>query len=356
MNENPVLKLPGFRVPESNVFLMTRFRETPQHKDISDAVEEAVEAFGLKFLRADNDNLRDFLLWDKVQHCMEASHFGVAIFEGIDETDLNPNVSLELGYMMALKRECMLLKEQRLKELPADLCGHLYKKFDSYNIRPTVFGQIADWLKPIGVRKRGGEKLVVFVSYGGQDRCAIAKAITNHLLIENKSILNVRIESRGAESPSEPTAAQTAIDLVQKKLGRDWLGDHRPRRAGVAFLFEANLILATDREVLSKLLTSSLRYPGTDEDRRLVREEIGRKSHLLSKFFGGPEEDLEDPYPDHGDAKSRQEYQKCVDDLYQRISRGFSALTEFLERDDPPKTKLRSVSFGDRHLVGTSML
>jgi hypothetical protein len=54
MDENPVLRLPSFKVPESNVFLMTRFRNTPYHQAISEAVTEAVHAYGLELVRADN--------------------------------------------------------------------------------------------------------------------------------------------------------------------------------------------------------------------------------------------------------------------------------------------------------------
>src|SRR5260370_22580816 len=153
MEENPVLKLPSFIVPESNVFLMTRFRNTSYHQAISDAVAHAVRAFGLEFVRADDPHIAESILWRKVQFCMEACHFGVAVFEDIDEADFNPNVSLELGYMLARNRDVVLLKERRLKRLPTDLYGHLYREFDSFNIRPTVLGQIADWFKSNDVRK-----------------------------------------------------------------------------------------------------------------------------------------------------------------------------------------------------------
>jgi protein-tyrosine-phosphatase len=355
VNENPLLRMKPFIVPESNVFLMTRFRQTGYHEAISDAVAEGVRAFGLEFVRADDPNIPGTTLWNKIKSCIEACHYGVAIFEDIDEKDFNPNVSLELGYMMALKREYLLLKEQRLEKLPADLCGHLYKEFDSFRIRPTVLGQIAGWLKSIGVRKRDQEKLVVFVSYGGQDRCAIAKAITNHLLQEDKCTLNFRIESRSAFNPSGSTAAKAGIEVVQKQLKKDWLGGHRPRRAGAAFLFEADLILATDGDVLSKLSQSFENYPGTPKDQYLVRDEIQEKLHLLSEFFGGTGE-IKDPFPDRGDEKSKLEYEKCFEALHNLLSGGLSALTKFLERDDPPKAKLRTVSFGDRLLLGTCRL
>ncbi|HEV2961456.1 MAG TPA: hypothetical protein VG649_06485 [Candidatus Angelobacter sp.] len=355
MSENPVLELTEFRVPESNVFLMTRFRKTLHHEAVSDAVAEAVRAFGLEFIRADKLNISETLLWRRIQFCMEACYFGVAIFEAIDEQDFSPNISLELGYMMGLKRHCLLLKEHNVNMLPTDLCGHEYKRFDSSNIRPTVLGEVSEWLKQVKVRKddHDRQKVVVFVSYGGQDRCAIAKVITIHLLRQNGFTLNSRIESRAAFGPSGSAAAKTAIKVVQGKLGEDLLSAHRPRRAGVAFLFEADLILATDREVLAKILASYKSYPGTDADRELVHEEIKHKSSLLSQFFGGTDEDITDPYPDQEDAHSLQKYENCFDDLFGRISTGFSKLMAFLERDLPPKNRLRTVSFGDRYLIGT---
>lgn len=144
MIDNPVLKVGSFKVPDSNVFLMTRFRNEDYHNDISNAVTDAVRAFGLELVRADNRDITADSLWHKVQFCMEACHFGVAVFEDIDDRYFNPNVSLELGYMRALKREFLILKEKRLQKLPSDLCGDLYKEFDVFKIRPTILGQIAD--------------------------------------------------------------------------------------------------------------------------------------------------------------------------------------------------------------------
>jgi protein-tyrosine-phosphatase len=352
MIENPVFKLTSFRVPESNVFFMTRFRKTDYHQAISDAVAEAVRAFGLELVRADDPNLAGAVLWTKVQFCMEACHFGVAVFEDIDEGDLNPNVSLELGYMMARERTFLLLKERRLPKLPTDLCGHLYKEFDSFDIRPTVLGRVAEWLKPTGARKLDNEKLVIVASYGGTDRCAIAKAISDHLLDQNQFPPDYRIASRAAFNISGAAAAKSGIEVVQQRLGKDLLGNHRPRRAGVALLFEADLILATDTQVLSKLRESSRSYPGSDVDKALVRDEIHEKTYLLSEFFGR-HGDIEDPYPDRQDTESKRKYEKCFDDLYVLISGGLPRLIDFLERDRPSTAKLRTVNFGDHRLYGT---
>jgi hypothetical protein len=208
MPENCVLRIQQFQVPESNLFLMTRFRGTQYHSAISEAVNDAVSAFGLEFLIASDPNLDERVLWNRVLACMEACRFGIAVFEEIDEA-LSPNVTLELGYMMALGRKCLMLKEKRMPELSADLRGFLCGEFDAHNIRDEILGRVAVWLKQIGVRRRDHEKLIVFVSYGGQDRCAIARAITHHLLAADGCALDVRIESRSAWTPTGPGAAKS---------------------------------------------------------------------------------------------------------------------------------------------------
>ena len=57
----------------------------------------------------------------------------------IDEHEFSPNIAFELGYMRALNRQCVILKETRLKSLPSDLCAEAYKEFDCMNISDTIF-------------------------------------------------------------------------------------------------------------------------------------------------------------------------------------------------------------------------
>lgn len=344
MPTNPALS--QYKVRESNVFFMTRFRDTEYHEEISRSVREAIRAFGLEFLRADDRNFTAPTLWDMVQACMDAASLGIAVFESIDEADFNPNVSLELGYMMALQRQCLLLKERKLKSLPTDLCGHLYKEFDSRSIAPTILGRIADWLKEIGVRKRDDERLVVFVSTGGTCRCAMAKAVTRYLLEKTKEGNRIRVESRAAVAPSHAGATEAAQIAVRDKLGVDLLGNHRPRRAGVAFLYEADLILATDQRQLERVRSAFEAYPGSPSEKETVRIEIARKSHLITEFFGGTG-DIDDPWPDDGTPAAHGRYKQSMDSIYDLIVNRLSALTSFVSTASPAPP----VSFGDRSLL-----
>lgn len=309
---NPILD--RLKVSDSNVFFMARFRATEYHQEISDAVEHLLESYGLEFVRADDPNWATETLWDRVRFCIEASRSGIAVFETIDETDINPNVSLELGYMMALGRPCLLLKEKRLKALPSDLCGHLYKEFDSRDISRSVGIRVQEWLQEIGFRKRAGEKLIVFVSIGGTCRCAIAKAVTRRILEQRKEAAHIRIESRSIQRPDRASATKSGRLAVKSVLGEDLLADHRPRNAGVAFLCEADLILAMDTYVLDEIRNTHLECRGTADDQSAVQREIAAKSFLVTEFLGS-KGNITDPYPDHEDPDSLQNYQKCVRDL-----------------------------------------
>lgn len=131
--------------PEKNVFIMMRFRETDQFREIHEALRSTLGLRHFDGIRADD---RDYTgdLWTNVQLCMTGCTYGIAVFEDIDERDFNPNVSLELGYMIAKGKRCLLLKEQRLTVLPADIIHRLYKPFDSYKISDTVRDQVLRWI------------------------------------------------------------------------------------------------------------------------------------------------------------------------------------------------------------------
>ena len=337
---NPVLE--RYKAPESNVFLMTRFRDAEYHQEISSAIQYAVKAFGLDFVRADDPNWPGPVLWERVQNCLDACHYGIAVFEAIDETGFNPNIAFELGYMRALKRECLLLKEKRLKSLPTDLCGDVYKEFDSMNISYTILSQMTDWLKEIGARKRDHERLVVFVSTGGTCRCAIAKAIVTKLLKGTKDWPRIRVESRAMHGPTLRTATREGISAVKNTLGEDMLSNHRARKVGVGFLFEADLILAMSERVRDDLLNIHLEYQGDARDREVVAEEIHRKTCLVTNFFKSSG-DIDDPY-----GKGLPAYEECVNNLCKIIMPQINCLTGYLLAPNPPMK--RTVAFGGRQL------
>lgn len=130
---------------EKNVFVIMRFSDTAQMKQIYEAIAGALRERGMSAIRAD---ARDYTgeLWSNIEVYLTGCKYGIAVFEDIDVRSFNPNVALELGYMMARKKRCLLLKEVRLPALPVDVVHRLYKPFDSYAIADTVKRQVRTWV------------------------------------------------------------------------------------------------------------------------------------------------------------------------------------------------------------------
>lgn len=136
--------------PECSVFLMMRFRPGPQYQEIHMAIRDELAHYGLKVLRADD---KDYTgdLWENVALHMLGCRYGIAVFEEIDQREFNPNVALELGFMMALNKRCLLLKDQRMPRMPTDIVGKLYREFDTYKISDTIKASIRRWATDLGL-------------------------------------------------------------------------------------------------------------------------------------------------------------------------------------------------------------
>jgi len=131
--------------PERNVFVMMRFSSSPQLNEAHEAIKDALSDRGFHAVRADD---RDYTgeLWSNIEVYMTCCDFGIAIFEDFERRDFNPNVSLELGYMLGRRKRCLILKENHLPDLPADVVHRLYKPFDMFDIRPSVTREVERWV------------------------------------------------------------------------------------------------------------------------------------------------------------------------------------------------------------------
>jgi len=131
--------------PERTVFVMMPFKGSGYLDQAFEGVRSAADLYGLEVLRADDRAYSD-QLWPNVETYLVGCRYGVAIFEDLDAREFKPNVSLELGYMLGLRKRCLLLKEKRLPKLPADIVGHLYKPWDAFDAETTVAREVDRWL------------------------------------------------------------------------------------------------------------------------------------------------------------------------------------------------------------------
>lgn len=131
---------------EKSVFVMMRYRNEVRFKLVEQYLREQFLKNGLRvFLARDRQIVDD--LWDNICIYMRACKYGVAVFEQALERDFNPNVSLELGFMLSRGRRVLLLKEKSLNALPTDVVGKLYQEFDigdPESIRHIVDKWVAD--------------------------------------------------------------------------------------------------------------------------------------------------------------------------------------------------------------------
>lgn len=132
--------------PARNAFVMMRFIASLQMKEIYQTIREVSAAYGFHGVRADD---RDYTgeLWSNIQVYMTCCQYGIAVFEDIEQRDFNPNVSLELGYMLGKGKRSLILKERRLPNLPADVVHRLYKPFDMFDIGNSISREVSRWIE-----------------------------------------------------------------------------------------------------------------------------------------------------------------------------------------------------------------
>ena len=131
---------------EKNVFVMMRFIASPQLDEVYASIKSSLKERGFDAVRADD---RDYTgeLWSNVEVHLTGSKYGIAVFEDFAGVrDFNPNVSLELGYMVGRRKRVLILKEQSLPALPADVVHRLYKPFEMFNLSTSVSREVARWI------------------------------------------------------------------------------------------------------------------------------------------------------------------------------------------------------------------
>lgn len=131
-------------------FLVMRFVSGKAFGEIVTAIQETAVKHGIAIIRADEHEFHADL-WGNVRTFLHGCSFGVAVYERIEQEEPNANVGLEIGYLLAMNKPVLLLKERTVKTLQADLMGRLYKEFDEHDPAGTIPEQLERWLTDNGV-------------------------------------------------------------------------------------------------------------------------------------------------------------------------------------------------------------
>jgi hypothetical protein len=138
--------------PDSSrlAFVMMQFVQSNAHTAILGGIRKASDPFHFIALRADDKQYHDNLLFNILTY-IYGCRFGIAVFERIESETINPNVSLEVGYLLGLDKPVCFLKDHTLKTLQTDLIGQLYKQFDTQNCESTIPAVLWKWMEDKGI-------------------------------------------------------------------------------------------------------------------------------------------------------------------------------------------------------------
>lgn len=303
---------------ERRAFVMMSFTG-PQSPAIIDSIRKALKTYGVRALRADEHQYAD-QLWSNTEIYLQACDYAIAV---LDEP-MSHSVSLEIGYLRALKRPTLILKSGAVSALPPDLAGSTYQAFDVARADETITPAVHDWLRNIGLRKARNEKLVTFVSYGGTCRCAIASVVLREELKRRELPYPIRTMSIALEAGHSNAATPTAREVVKHAYGRDLLMEHRVTRIAQGWVEDADLILTMDPKYNKKI-----------EDRFAAALSVGpgAKLHFFSDFFGSPDL-IANPWHDLGKPHALESYRTCLQKIQTIVEEKGFHVVEWLNRSD----------------------
>ena len=172
---------------DRTAFLIMSFNEKPIYKEITRELKKICESNRIILLRADDKEYHHDLFLN-LQTYMHGCGIGFAVLDRIKSDDVNPNVSFEIGYMMSMFKPVLLLVDESIDGLQADLTGKLYKKFDSYNLS-SLKEPTEKWLKDYGL---------CFSCY----ECAVTLDLKLEALVANRETLDNSIEDILIHAPN----------------------------------------------------------------------------------------------------------------------------------------------------------
>lgn len=136
--------------PKKLGFLVMRFTAAKPFSNIVEVIKKTGKEHGLVIVRADEHEFHGDL-WGNVRTHLHGCGFGIAVYERIESNEPNANVGLEVGYLMAMNKPVLLLKDKTVPALQADLAGKLYKNFDPHDPAGTIPEQMTKWLVDNGI-------------------------------------------------------------------------------------------------------------------------------------------------------------------------------------------------------------
>ncbi len=133
---------------DQNVFVMIRYAD--QTSKLLESVKQSINNFDVGGRKMNPIVAKENKISDDLYNpiaCLLCCRYGVAVFDSVSaKPKFNPNVAYELGMMHFLKRECLILKDTKIKSMPSDI---LHKIYEPFKTLPEAEKSIDNWLRGI---------------------------------------------------------------------------------------------------------------------------------------------------------------------------------------------------------------
>lgn len=126
------------------IFVIMPFRE--ELNKVYEIIKDIFASKGYLAIRADEKEFTNDL-WENVRVYLECCNVAVAVFDKNDQDNFNPNIAIEVGYMLSKGNKVCLLKDKKLPKLPSDLISKMYKEYDSDDVEGTLPEQLGLWIR-----------------------------------------------------------------------------------------------------------------------------------------------------------------------------------------------------------------
>ena len=137
--------------PSKTVFIMMKFQNGDSEKNeklqnLYDTIQLELIKYRLDAVRADEKNysMTDYI-WDNLKVYLNGCNYGMAILENLYSDEINPNVAMEYGYMLAKDKKVLLLKEKSFTNIRADILGKIWDGFE-FDDMESVKKAIQKWM------------------------------------------------------------------------------------------------------------------------------------------------------------------------------------------------------------------
>lgn len=131
---------------KKTAFIIMKFSKDERFNKALEIIKSKLAEYHIIGIRADEEQFAS-TIWENIKVYMDNADYGIAIAESVDDQYINSNVSVEIGYMLALKKKVCLLKEKSLDKLHSDFAGIIYNEFDIDNVEDSLSKTLEKWMR-----------------------------------------------------------------------------------------------------------------------------------------------------------------------------------------------------------------